>query len=134
MGALGNAIGGTMSTEMTYNYQKNTYNDQIQRITDYATSNQASVQLITGSGTDFCVSPYKGMTLIKMDNDDYSVSQRVNDLSIYGCTVSEPKTSCQSLIQTGGPLQIDNLIVTGAIPSHAKAYLRDRFAKGVRII
>ena len=134
MGALGNAIGGTMSTEMTYNYQKNTYNDQIQRITDYATSNQASVQLITGSGTDFCVSPYKGMTLIKMDNDDYSVSQRANDLSIYGCTVSEPKTSCQSLIQAGGPLQIDNLIVTGAIPSHAKAYLRDRFAKGVRII
>ena len=134
MGALGNAIGGTMSTEMTYNYQKNTYNDQIQRITDYATSNQASVQLITGSGTDFCVSPYKGMTLIKMDNDDYSVSQRANDLSIYGCTVSEPNTSCQSLIQAGGPLQIDNLIVTGAIPSHAKAYLRDRFAKGVRII
>ena len=134
MGALGNAIGGAMSTEMTYNYQKNTYNDKIQRINDYATSNQASVQLISGSGTDFCVSPYKGMTLIKMDNDSYSVSQRANDLSIYGCTVSEPKTSCQSLIQAGGPLQIDNLIVTGAIPSHAKTYLRDRFAQGVRII
>ena len=134
LGAVGSFLGGTISTEGIYNYEKNTYNDRIQRINDYATSHQASVQRITGSGTDFCVTPYKGMTLIKMENDDYSVLQREHDLTLYGCTVSEPTGSCQSLIQAGGPLQIDNLIVTGDIPSHAKAYLRDRFAKGVRII
>ena len=134
LGAVGGLLGGAISTEGIYNYEKNTYNDRIQRIGDYATSHQASVQRITGSGTDFCVTPYKGMTLIKMENDDYSVLQREHDLTLYGCTVSEPTTSCQSLIQAGGPLQIDNLIVTGDIPSHAKAYLRDRFAKGVRII
>lgn len=133
IGGLGSAVSGTMNTEMLYNYNKK-YNDKIQNINDYATSNQASVQLVSGSGTDFCVSPYKGMTLIKMVNDTYSMQQRENDLQIYGCTVSEPRPSCQSLVEAGGPLQIDNLVVTGDIPSNAKTYLRERFSQGVRII
>lgn len=38
------------------------------------------------------------------------------------------------LITNGGPLQVENMIVGGEIPSDAKTYIRDRFRNGVRLI
>ena len=75
-----------------------------------------------------------GENVVKRTFDDYSLTQRENDLELYGATVSEPMESCQSLVDTGGPLQIANLTVRGDIPVEAKQFFRTRFAKGVRMI
>lgn len=134
IGGVGSALASGISTGANYAYQTGTLNDQMQAVSDYAQSHQASVQLLSGSGTDFCVNPYKGMLLVRMSWDDYSQEQRQNDLDLYGCSVSEPTSSCQSLVNAGGPLQIQNLVVTGDIPTQAKTFFRDRFSKGVRIV
>lgn len=42
--------------------------------------------------------------------------------------------SLPTLIMNGGPLQVENMIVGGEIPSDAKRYIRERFRNGVRLI
>lgn len=53
---------------------------------------------------------------------------------MYGAHVTEPMSSCQSLINTGGPLQIVNMTVGGSIPVEAKEYMKTMFANGVRLV
>lgn len=84
-----------------------------------------------GNGFDAVRNGVQAPAIIRMTYDDYSVEQWENNISIYGATVSEPRSSCSSLIRAGGPLRIDNLEVTGDIPNPARAYIRDAFRKGV---
>lgn len=134
VGAAGGALAGAISTGGNYEFQTNTKNDQMQAVSDYAASRQFSTQLLAGSGFDFLETPYKGLKVVVMEWDSYSQEQRSNDITMYGANVSEPTSSCQSLVDAGGPLQIVNLVVRGDIPVQAKQYFRQRFAQGVRII
>lgn len=87
------------------------------------------------SGTGWDVITYGRMpALIKMVMDEYSQTQRTNDIAIYGANVAEPMSSCQTLINAGGPLKIEDLCVTGGIPVEAKQYFKNIFARGVRIV
>lgn len=134
VGAAGGALAGAISVGGNYEFQTNTKNDQMQAVSDYAASRQFSTQLLAGSGFDFLETPYRGLKAMVMEWDSYSQEQRTNDISMYGANVSEPTSSCQTLIDTGGPLQIVNLVVRGDIPVQAKQYFRQRFASGVRIV
>ena len=134
IGGVGSALASGISTGANYLYQSNTLNDQMQAISDYSASRQFSTQLLAGSGFDFLETPYKGLKAMVMQWDSYSQEQRSNDISMYGANVSEPTSSCQSLIDAGGPLQIVNLVVRGDMPVQAKQYFRQRFAQGVRIV
>lgn len=69
-----------------------------------------------------------------METDAYSQDQRAVDIELYGAHVTEPRTSCQSLVYAGGPLQITNMTVGGDIPVEAKEYIRTMFANGVRLV
>lgn len=135
-GAISFATGGFKQIANTEaEYAVNTaYNDRIQAVSDYQAANQTSVSIFSAGCFDVFQNNIGGIWLVKMKKDDYSVSQMNSDISIYGATVSEPNTSCQSLIDKGGPLQIANLTVTGAIPNEAKTYFRKAFAGGVRIV
>ena len=74
------------------------------------------------------------ITAVTMMPDAYSRNQREQDLTINGAKVSEPRQDITSLIDTGGPLQIMNPVVTGPIPTPAKEYIKQRLESGVRII
>ena len=74
------------------------------------------------------------ITAVTMMPDAYSRNQREQDLTINGAKVSEPRQDITPLIDTGGPLQIMNPVVTGPIPTPAKEYIKQRLESGVRII
>lgn len=134
IGGVGSALAGALTTGGNYLYQTNTLNDQMQAVSDYKASRQLSTPMLSGQGMDVMFNGIGGCNIITMDMESYSEQQRENDIALYGANVSEPMESCQTLIEEGGPLQIQNLVVRGDIPSSAKSYLRDRFARGVRIV
>ena len=134
IGAGTSALTGALSTGANYAYQTGRYADEMQSISDYQASHQANSILLNGGSFDSLFNGSGGVSLVKMKKDAYSLQQRQNDIDLYGVNVSEPKTSCQSLVDAGGPLQITNLTVRGNIPVEAKQYFRNRFTKGVRMI
>lgn len=134
IGGVTSALGGALSTGANYAYQTGAYADEMQRISDYSASNQTNTINIPGGSWDFFTNGILGIRLVKMDKDEYSVTQRDNDIELYGVNVSEPMESCQALVNAGGPLQITNLTVTGNIPVEAKQFFRTRLSKGVRMI
>lgn len=132
VGAIGGAVTGAISTAGSYAYETMYRNDEMQRMEDYAHAQQADNILLPGNGLD-CVFYGCQLTMVPVSFDEYSTTQFTNDLTIYGAKVSEPMADCTSLISAGGPIQIQNLIVTGDIPPTAKDYIKQRFAQGVII-
>lgn len=135
-GALGAASSmvSTATNLLAANYMGNKYNAKFQAIADYRKANQTPGLLMSGTGFDVCRNGFNGINLLELKIDDYAKTQRDNDIKLYGVNVSEPTSICGSLILAGGPLQIDNLVVTGDIPVEAKDYISRRLAGGVRIV
>lgn len=127
-------VGSSVRTAGMNAYLTGSYNDEMQSIEDRYHASQPDGLLIAGNGFDAIYHGSGGIYLVGMQMDAYSQANAVADTSLYGLHVQEPKTSCQSLIDTGGPLQIINLTVTGSIPTIAKTYFRDQFKGGVRIV
>lgn len=141
LGVLGGALLGGVTSAVSQgantaieNYIGNKYNAKFQSITDYRAAHQSNGLLMSGTGFDAMRSGQGVIDMVPMAKDDYAVLQRKNDISLYGLHVSEPRESCQALIDAGGPLQIENLTVTGPIPVSAKDYFKTVFARGVRIV
>ena len=132
LGAIGSSATKAMDTAADYAISTK-YNDVFQDIQDYRAANQSNGLLMSGSGFD-CLRFGQVPALVQLTKDDYSVEQRNQDISIYGAKVSEPRESCQSLVDAGGPLQISNVVVRGSIPVQAKEYIRGRLSTGVRMI
>lgn len=109
------------------------FNPEYQKWEDYKQANQPDNLVLGGQGTDliFYGCP---MSLVRMENDRYAVTQRNNDIMMYGVHVTEPMESCQRLVEAGGPLQITNMTVGGNIPVEAKEYIRMMFSNGVRLV
>lgn len=133
VGALGGAVTGLVTTGGNFAYETMYKNDEMQRMEDYVHADQADNLLLPGNGID-CIYHGCQLTMVPVSFDDYSTTQFTNDLTIYGAKVSEPTADCTTLISAGGPIQIQNLIVTGNIPPAAKDYIKQRFAQGVIII
>lgn len=132
VGAVGGALTGAVSTIGNYAYDTLYKNDEMQRMNDYAHADQADRLLLPGMGMDPVLNGFQ-LELVPVSMDTYSQTQYTNDIAIYGAKVSEPTSDCSTLIASGGPLQIQNLIVKGDIPPMAKAYIKQRFAQGVII-
>ena len=133
IGGASSLISGTIGASTEYAVTTK-YNDVFQEINDYRISRQSNGLIMSGTGFDSVRFGNRQIMLVKLVNDEYSTEQRTNDISLYGVHVSEPRDSCQSLIDAGGPVQIDNAVVTGSIPVEAKQYIRQRLAQGVRMI
>lgn len=132
MGAISSSATQAMNTASTYAISSK-YNDVFQDIQDYRAANQSNGLLMSGTGFD-CLRYGQVPAVIRLSKDEYSVTQRNNDIAIYGAKVSEPRESCQELVDAGGPLQITNVVVRGSIPVQAKEYIRGRLSTGVRMI
>lgn len=132
VGGVGQMVGGAVSTGLSY-AENLRYTDELLGVTAEYHANQLESVLIYGDTLDW-IWHGKGPSLVALRIDDYSRQLFVNELSLLGVRVSEPATNCQPLIEAGGPLQIENLIVGGNIPARAKDYIRDRFRRGVRLI
>ena len=132
IGGASSLISGTIGAEANYALTTK-YNDAFQDIADYRTARQTNGLLMSGTGLSTLIL-MRIPSIIKASKDQYSIQQRANDISLYGVHVSEPRSSCQSLIQQGGPIQITNAVVTGSVPVEAKQYIRQRLAQGVRMI
>ena len=109
------------------------FNDRTMDNTMYYMGMKTASLTLPSSGLDWTLHGRKPM-IVKLRWDQYSIDQRENDLLMYGARVHETHDSCQDIIDAGGPLQINNLNVTGAIPVQAKNYFRRRFSDGVKIV
>lgn len=84
----------------------------------------------------------QGIYLTRSTMDLYSQVMYYDRREANGVLVDEHLTnadntlgmSLSTLILNGGPLQVENMIVEGEIPSDAKRYIRERFSNGVRLI
>lgn len=132
-GAVLGGAGSLLSTGVSYATDMSWKNNATQKVEDMAHSAQSDNLLMGGSGYD---SLFNGRTvsLVKRVPDSYSLALYQNQRDIFGYSVSEPEEHTSYLINGGGPMKIDNLVVTGAIPSQAKEYIRNLFSKGVRLI
>lgn len=132
VGGVGQMIGGAVSTGLEY-AENIRYTDELLGITAEYHANQLETMLIYGDTLDWFWYG-KVPCIVSLTIDEYSRVIYTNEQTILGSKVSEPNANCQSLIEAGGPLQIENLIVGGDIPARAKDYIRDRFRRGVRLI
>lgn len=129
IGGVSAAVGGTLSTISDY-YISGVANDKMMDATLTQKAQQSSYLTQPSSGTDWL--EYGALPqILPMQWDDYSITQRTQDIALYGAHVNEPMASCHNLIYEGGPLQIVNLEVTGEMPLQAREYIRNRFANGV---
>ncbi len=132
IGGASSATGGLISTVGDY-VISGWANDKMMDATIRQKAQQTSYLTLPSEGQDWCHYGHSPQ-LVPLQWDDYSITQRTQDMTLYGAHVDEPRSSCQSLLTAGGPLQIANCTVTGPVPPEAKRYIKDRLASGVRIV
>lgn len=130
--AAGASVGIGAATSLIEYGLTTRMNGILQGITDQATARQADAIAQDTTGMDW-YNNCDWLRFVTVVPDPYSLERWSSDQELNGCTVSEAVPDCTSLISDGGPLRISELIVTGPIPPRARAYLRGRFANGVRI-
>ena len=131
-GMLGHAIGSAV--ELGINYYTDAYfNDELQRESDKLASNQASNMLLPGGGL-----AWKNIAglwkIVQLEGDSVSVAEYGSHITNDGYTVEIPVGNPDAFVLAGGPLQIQNLMVTGAVPPEAKTYIKNILSNGVRIV
>ena len=135
-GAIGGAIAGGVSsiigTTAGY-FAQGHFNDELQKETDKLVSNQTSNILQTGEGIAW--TQLAGTwNVLQLEYDTTSKAEYTSYITNDGYTVDIPVSSPSSFLTAGGPLQIQNLVVTGAIPPEAKTYIKNILSNGVRIV
>lgn len=131
LGGVSSSLTGAISTSLEQRYLTGKYNDSMQAMEDSYHAAQPDGLLMSGAGFDAVLNGQQGIRLRGMQVDAYSLENMRNNVELYGLKVSEPRESCSSLIYSGGPIQITNLEVTGAVPVEAKNMIREMFARGV---
>lgn len=137
----GALIGGVSGAAMSgvgygvdYGVETGYTNDAMQDIEDYRAAHQTNGLIMSGTGFDAIRFGNPCIVAVVLTRDTHSQQVHANDVAMYGIKTSEPTSSCQALIDAGGPLRIVNLEVEGDIPAVAKQYFKKRFNDGVRII
>ena len=132
VGGAGELLGGALTAGLSY-AENIRYTDKLLGAMSEYHADQLDNMLIYGDSLDWI---WNGRvpSMVELSIDYYSNSQFNHEIAELGYKVAEPTFVCQPLINAGGPLQIENLIVGGNIPARAKDYIRDRFRRGVRLI
>ena len=143
VGAIAGAVAGASSSIIgtTVNYfASGMFNDELQKETDKLISNQSSTLLSGEGGTGW----YKSAPVIGglpapwymavIEADSVSKAEYTAKITNDGYTVEVPVGSPSAFITAGGPLQIQNLMLTGPIPPEAKTYIKNILSNGVRIV
>lgn len=110
------------------------WNPAIQEAQDTLVSKQSSGLLVSGANYIDTIFLGRSPRLVKMIADSASINRRSSVLGRYGYSVNTAYDSCQSLINSGGPLQISNLSIRGNVPVEAKQYVKALFERGVKLV
>ena len=135
-GAIAGAVAGGASSIIgtTVNYfAQGWFNDELQKETDKLVSNQAVNVNIGGSGQAW-EGLNKAWSFVQLKGDTASLAEYTAHITNDGYTVEIPVGSPDTFVLAGGPIQIQNLMVSGAIPPEAKTYIKNILSNGVRIV
>lgn len=125
VGAASSLIGGALELGV--------FNDQYQAAEDKLHASQPDSILYTGLGGD--IAKYGGMPAITVMTPDSEAMKAIESVrEVQGVSYGFPLSDCTDIINRGGPLQINNLIVRGEIPVGVKKWIKEKFAAGVRIV
>lgn len=134
-GLVGGAMGGILGiigAGIDY-FTAPYFNDEIQTETDKLVSNQTSNLIAGGGGFGWKgLAKYWRPYLLKADAT--SLAEYTAKITNDGYTVEIPVGTPTAFLTTGGPIQIQNLVLTGSIPPEAKTYIKNILSNGVRIV
>ena len=132
VGAVAGAVAGVASPFVDY-FATGHFNDEIQAETDKLVANQTSNVIIGGGGTAW-KHIGQGWRILQLEADATSLAEYTAKISNDGYTVEIPVGTPSAFLTAGGPLQIQNLVLTGSIPPEAKTYIKNILSNGVRIV
>lgn len=136
-GVVGAAAGaglGLSASLISAGMSQFVWNPLTQEAQDTLVSKQSDGLLMSGAAVIDIIYRGRCPRLIKMIADTPSITRRSSVLSRYGYAVNTAYESCQSLINSGGPLQISNLSIRGNAPAEAKQYVKALFERGVKLV
>lgn len=138
LGAVGGLVAGGFlniaSNELNYDIQGK-LNDKYQRLTDDLYANQTSNLLLNGGGMGF-TKLLNQWNWVQLVADTPSINEYNNEITYMGYETEYMASggSVNLLINTGGAIQLQNLVLTGAVPPEAKTYIKNILSNGVRIV
>ena len=132
VGAVAGVAGSLIGTGIDY-VASGIFNDELQAETDKYYSHQSANMLAPAGGKEW-TNLLGDWYLVELIGDDVSVAEHNSFISNNGYAVEIAVGNPNSFITAGGPLQIQNLTVTGSIPPEAKTYIKNILSNGVRIV
>ena len=136
VGAIAGGISSGAALALDYHYTA-IFNDRLQEETDKLYANQIP-SLIQGAGG---IAPFASLTtsilhwyIVELEADSVSAAEYSQHIANDGYTTEIPVTDASSYVTAGGPLQIQNLVLTGSIPPEGKTYIKNILSNGVRIV
>ena len=112
------------------------FNDELQGETDKYYSNQTPVITLGSDGHGFSNRYMTGKYwyLVQLEGDTVSATEFSQHITNDGYPVEIPVGTPNAFLTAGGPIQIQNLVLTGSIPPEAKTYIKTILSNGVRIV
>lgn len=111
-----------------------TYNAQFQEQEDKLHANQFNNVVMSGDYLYVYKHSDCDIHVTETRLDDDAINYINANKAVQGVKYGQNMEDCNDLINTGGPMQITNLIVHGNTPVVAKQWVQNKFAKGVRIV
>lgn len=125
--------GASLASAFITNDTDRIFRDRLQSANDKAHENQISNLTIPSEGMTW--SSMLGMPyVVKIEADATSKTEYTNNIALNGYMVDYDVTNVTSYITAGGPIQITNLNINGAIPPQAKQSIKSMLEAGIRII
>lgn len=136
VGAIAGAVAGlgsaTLGTGIDW-LVSGIFNDELQAETDKYYSHQSANMLAPAGGKEW-TNLLGDWYLVELIGDDVSVAEHNSFITNNGYNVEIAVGNPNAFISAGGPLQIQNLMVTGPIPPEAKTNIKNILSNGVRIV
>ena len=130
-GAVAGAVSGSVGTVVNW-VASGIFNDRLNDETDKLYSNQASNVIQSAGGMGFC-DAIKSWYIVQLQADSVSAAEYTAHVTKNGYSVDIPTGTASTFITAGGPLQINNMVVTGNAPPEAKQFIKNMFSNGVII-
>lgn len=135
-GAVGGAIAGGITSIVGTtigHFTQGYFNDKFQDETDKLVANQTSNLLTPGESPIF-TQMVGNWNIVQLEADTVSMAEYTAKITNDGYSTDIPVGSPSAFLTAGGPLQVQNMMISGTIPPQAKTYIKNIMANGIRIV